>query len=111
MIKLNGLPLLSFNTSYGDIPEVEWVKQHNLEDQVIFNSSSTRALMNAAQDGLGAAILPDFLAGKSDELIAISHPPIPNRQLWLVSHRDMKSHPYVTHVKQWIIETCRDILG
>ena len=100
------LPFMSFNDGYGSIPETSWFDYQGLKDNICFMSSSTRAQLHACQAGLGAAILPSYLAQNTD-LVQIDAPPVPSRPLWLVFHKDMQSQPAIKHVKSWIVDACK----
>jgi DNA-binding transcriptional LysR family regulator len=75
---------------------------------VVFTGSTSEIQQAAAREGLGIAILPDFLAENDPGLVAIAEdrPPLA-REVWLVVHRDLKEAPAVRAVM-----TClKDALG
>lgn len=100
------LPFLSFNDRYGEIPETQWLQSRGLKENICFVSSSTHAQLNACMEGVGAAILPSYLAKKT-ALVQLDTPPVPSRSLWLVFHKDMKSKPAIVRVRKWVTETCK----
>ena len=50
------LPVLTYDDSYGRLPELTWVDALDRPFEIVMRSSSTRALLQAAQCGTGAAL-------------------------------------------------------
>lgn len=96
--------LVWLDRQYGEIAENIWLKAQGLEACIRFSSSSVRALLNAAVEGVGIAPLPAFSARKAG-LIEVPHRAMPERQPWLVFHRDTKTNPRLQLVRDWIV-TC-----
>ena len=99
--------LLSISTAYGDIPEVHWVRQQHLEDNVICQSTSSRALLRAAQAGAGIAI-GSRAAARQMGLIEIPTAELPSREVWLISARANQNLPRLSHVKNWISDAFKE---
>lgn len=102
-------PLLAFDDSFGDIAEVQWLRESGLGPNVVMKSLSSRALINAAAAGLGVAVAPRFLAMNAG-LIEIAASPIPPRQVWLVLHRDLRNNRQMRIVRNWVASTVRAAL-
>jgi len=102
--------LLVFSEVYGKIAEVKWVNEQSLNNAVVLRSSSSRALFEAAKSGIGIAIMAKFLAVKHG-LIEVPAKKIPNRQAWLISHRETKSQADIRLVKRWISTTFKQALA
>jgi DNA-binding transcriptional LysR family regulator len=96
--------LVWLDRQYGEIAENTWLKAQGLEASIRLSSSSVRALLNAAVEGVGIAPLPAFAARKAG-LIEVPHRAMPERQPWLVFHRDTKTNPRLQLVRDWIV-TC-----
>lgn len=97
--------LLSFDDSYGPIPERVWIDHHKLGGRVVMRSSSTRALLRAVKAGVGIALLPDLQAAREADLVAIRDPrPVAPRTLWLAVHRDLRDVGAVRVVRDWIVD-------
>ena len=95
-----------FDDSYGDIPEILWVREQGLIDAIVMRSNASRALFQAACSGTVIAPVPDFLA-RLHGLIEVPSAPLPKRQPWLVFHRDTRAHPVLKTVRDWIATSCR----
>ncbi|MFZ5732346.1 MAG: LysR family transcriptional regulator [Pseudomonadota bacterium] len=98
--------LISFDDSYGPIPERAWIDQYELGGRVVMRSSSTRAILAAVKAGIGIALLPDFQAARESDLVAIRDPrPVIPRAVWLAVHRDQRNVHAIRVVRDWIAET------
>jgi DNA-binding transcriptional LysR family regulator len=67
----------SYDDSYGDIAEVQWLREQGLEQHLILKTSSTRALVQMVLAGRCIALLPDRLAIGDDRLVAFGDAPRP----------------------------------
>lgn len=103
MTALQSLPVLSYDDSYGDIAEIVWLRAQGLSQNVVARLSSTRGLLRAAEAGAGIAILPRRLARHSPSLLCLPSPPIPSREVWMVTHRDLAKIEPLRIVRQWIV--------
>lgn len=100
--------LLGFDDSYGRIAEVVWMEDAGLSSAIAVRSSSTRALLNATEAGVGIALLPRLLAGARRELIELPAPmPPPSRPVWVVTHRDLRRVRSLRVVREWIVDAFR----
>lgn len=98
------LALLWYDDLFGDIPENLWLTQNGLAGQVLFRSSSVRALTYAACSGLGAAPLPRFI-GVKHGLVQLPKVHLPTRTPWVAFHRDDRNKQVHKIVRNWI-KTC-----
>lgn len=104
-LKLNEERLVWYDQAYGDIAENVWIREQGLLDRTIMRSGSVRALMKAAKTGIGIAPVPTFLAAKSD-LVSAPSAPLPDRQTWIVFHRDARALSHQKRVRDWIRQAC-----
>ena len=105
-IKLQDERLLVYDSSYGRLPELDWITRHGLGEAVVMRTGSTRALITAARSGAGIALLPSVFAGREPILVEIptAHP-LPVRQPWLIVHRDLRKQRSVRLTQHWIAST------
>jgi DNA-binding transcriptional LysR family regulator len=104
--------LLSFNDSYGRIPETTWIETLGLEGRVAFKTSSTRALLKAVSAGAGLALLPDLFARRVPGLVPIPMAKaLPSRTPWLVVHRDLRRARHLRPVRAWIVQSFKTAIG
>ena len=104
-LKLSEEQLVWYDQAYGDIAENVWIREQGLLDRTIMRSGSVRALMKAAITGIGIAPVPTFLAAKTD-LVPVPAPPLPDRQTWIVFHRDARALAQQKRVRDWIRQAC-----
>ena len=105
-LDLNAAQLLTYDDTYGPIAEVAWMQSMGLSDASRIRSSSTRALLMATLAGAGIGLLPEVFARQHDQLVQISTPvAIPDRDIWLMSHKDLKRSPNHRIVRAWILKT------
>lgn len=98
--------LIGYDDTYGRIAEVRWMSEHGLDNRIVLRTSSTRAILNAAVAGVGAAILPQLLAERHSELVALVPPvPIAPRKIWLVWHRDLGRLASLKLARDWIVHS------
>lgn len=109
-IDLRGEKLLGLSAVYGDIPEVRWIREQGLSDAVIMTSSSTAALIHAAAADNGV-VLGARVICLAAGLIEIPAPKVPARELWLVSHADVRKSPHIARVKSWVSTSIRKALA
>jgi DNA-binding transcriptional LysR family regulator len=79
----------------GELPA--WAKAHGFEPpETVWRSDAYGAQMALARAGLGAALLPCFIADKDPELARV--PPgetWPSREIWVLTHKDLLAAPRV----------------
>jgi DNA-binding transcriptional LysR family regulator len=105
-LDLSAARLLTYDDTYGPIVEVAWTRSMGLSDASRIRSSSTRALLMATLAGAGIGLLPEVIARQYDQLVRVPTPvPIPDRDIWLMSHKDLKRSPNHRIVRAWILQT------
>lgn len=102
-LDLRDARIVGYDDGYGAIPEVRWIKDNGLDNNVVVRTSSTRAIVNAVASGVGAGILPRLLARRHSSLVELPSPsPIPPRAVWLVWHRDLRRSKPLKQVRDWV---------
>ena len=94
--------LLAYDDSYGALPETAWIAAAGLSQRVVLRSGSTRALLTATLAGAGIALLPDVIASRHADLVALTGTPrIPPRTPYITWHRDLGHDPHIRRVADW----------
>lgn len=97
---------ITYDDTYGRIPELRWIGEQRLDGQVILRTSSTRATLNAVRAGIALAILPDVMARSHGDLVPVPVSiPVPARNFWLVWHRDLGRSQALREVRSWVTES------
>jgi len=90
---LDKVPLIGWD-NHIDLPAVKWLKKiTKREPNFRFNTLGAQVV--AIRNGLGAGILPHFLA---EDLVEIETTPIKLESLWLVSHANETTTPRIRAV-------------
>lgn len=72
------------------VPHV-WKKKSLGERQVIFSSSASLAVQNAAAEGMGFTLLPCYLGDADPRLVQVGEPVEPLKiELWVLTHPDLR---------------------
>jgi DNA-binding transcriptional LysR family regulator len=87
------------------LPEVSWVSEHVPQHDISYVSNSLVGVMNAAEEGLGAAVLPLYLAAQSPRLTMLRSLPEISREVWIVFPPEFRDEPRFRAVIDWLMET------
>lgn len=81
----------------------DWLQLNGHSDRCQYRSNSVLDMFAAARNGIGAAILPCYLADECDDL-ARSGEGVPelSTDLWLVTHPDLRQTERIRLVFDWI---------
>jgi DNA-binding transcriptional LysR family regulator len=73
---------------------------------VVFEASDLFSLQEAARSGLGAVVLPTFVADSDPDLVVLPTPiAAPTRELWLVTYPDLARSVAVRAVMTFLADT------
>jgi DNA-binding transcriptional LysR family regulator len=86
------------------VPTV-WKSKEQGEDRAVFQCRASRAVQNAAAEGLGLTFLPCYVGDVDSRLIRISDP-IENldMQLWVLTHPDLRNAARVRSLMAFLYE-------
>ncbi|MBH3172709.1 LysR family transcriptional regulator [Serratia marcescens] len=97
---------LAYDHHYRQQPHQQWLVQLLQGRPVVFQASDLFSLQQAARSGLGAAVLPTFVADGDPELVALpTANAAPTRELWLVTYPDLARTAAVRAVMNFLAET------
>ncbi len=101
------LPVLTYDDSYGRLQEHEWIDHFARATEIVLRTSSTRALIQAAVAGVGAALLPASFARSAGliELVDMTKPF--QRTPWITVHQDLRRLPHIRATTNWIAKSFR----
>lgn len=88
---------------HGPLPQTEWMTGAGLTARL--RLSDAGAALEAAAEGLGIALLPRFSGQRDARLRELSRPdlpPMPTREVWLLSHRSQHNYARIRAVIRWI---------
>jgi DNA-binding transcriptional LysR family regulator len=86
------------------LPETSWVSEHVPDHAISYVSNSLTGVMNAAEEGLGAAVLPVYLAAQSPRLALLRPLPEISREVWIAFPPEYRDEPRFRAVIDWLME-------
>lgn len=93
------------------LPEVSWVSEHVPKHDISYVSNSLTGVMNAAEEGLGAAVLPLYLAEQSPRLTLLRPLPEISREVWIAFPPEFRDEPRFRAVIDWLMETLQQSIA
>lgn len=103
-IDLGAGPILTYDDSFGRLPELDWLDGLGLANAIRMRTGSTRALLTATLAGAGIGMVACRLVRPGSGLVELPVPvPPPLRTPWLVVHRDLRRLAPVAAAHRWII--------
>ena len=86
------LPVIGWGETALPVKAAEWLAETVPDEAVVFRSSSLINQMRCALAGMGVAVLPRYLADPEPGLVRLL-PDVPEltRELWLITHQDLKA--------------------
>lgn len=87
----DGIRLISMDSAFGSLPDVEWVKRMLPKAKIMFGSNNRGVQARMCAEGGGFAVLPCPLGDATPGLsrIDLGEAP-PGRDVWLGYHRDLR---------------------
>lgn len=103
-VDLAASPILTYDDSFGRIPELAWLDNLGLAGAVRLRTGSTRALLTATLAGAGVGLLPRLFIRPGAGLVEVpTDIAPPTRTPWLTVHRDLRRLAPVAAAHRWII--------
>ncbi|EBR8574875.1 LysR family transcriptional regulator [Salmonella enterica subsp. enterica serovar Java] len=95
---------ISYDNNYQHQPHQQWLQQLLQGRPVVFQASELFSLQQAARTGLGAVVLPVFVADGDPDLVQVQTSiPAPEREIWLVTYTDLARTAVVRAAMNFII--------
>ena len=89
-----------------------WLAQHAPHSPIALATNSRRIQHAACSAGMGAAILPSWIADRDPNLVCLLPPEkVMTVELWLVTHRDLLRTARVRAVVDFLADLCREMVG
>ena len=86
----------------------EWQRQNLPEANIVLRSNSFVGLRDAAENGLGLALLPCSMGDLSPHLVrADAFPETLVTAIWVATHKDMIGSAKVQSILSWFVEAIR----
>lgn len=99
-------PWLGYDEAFAELPEQRWLDERVRPQRRPATASDVPTLLALARHGAGAAVLPCFLVDGVAELTRITGPePVCRRELWLLSHPDLRAVRRIAAFADWLAGT------
>jgi DNA-binding transcriptional LysR family regulator len=96
---------IAYDDSMDDAPQQKWLQSVTAGGEIVLRTNDLENQAAAARSGLGVAVLPDFLGEPDPRLERYDITPAPpNRDVWLLVHRDLRQAPLVRAVMEFLTE-------
>ncbi|CAI1124525.1 LysR family transcriptional regulator [Serratia grimesii] len=96
---------IAYDHHYQHQPHQQWLQQLLQGRPVVFQASDLFSLQEAARSGLGAVVLPTFVADSDPELVTLpTSIAAPIRDLWLVTYPDLARSTAVRTVMTFLTD-------
>lgn len=93
-------------------PARTWLQRHVPRARLVLRASSTTVLMAACAAGGGLALLPAQVAEHEPQLLPLlARAALPHRELWAVTHQDLRKSARVASVLAWLERLFTDATG
>jgi DNA-binding transcriptional LysR family regulator len=106
------LPWVTYEEAMSGLPQARWIAAAVKRERgaVAVAVNDAEAIVEAVRAGLGRSLLPQALVGADPALRRgrlTGLPPLPERELWLLTHPDQSALSRVTAVVAWVEATVR----
>ncbi len=96
---------VGYDDSLRRVPQQEWLGRYAGSRRFVLRTNDLLSLTAAAAAGLGVTVIPHYLARTDPSLhLADAAAAPPERDIWLVSHPDVRRSPRVRAVAELIVE-------
>ncbi|CAI1131564.1 LysR family transcriptional regulator [Serratia quinivorans] len=96
---------IGYDHHYQNQPHQQWLQQLLQGRPVVFQASDLFSLQEAARSGLGAVVLPTFVADGDPDMVTLPTAiAAPTRELWLVTYPDLARSTAVRAVMNFLAE-------
>ena len=103
------LPWITYEEGLSHLPQARWMAANvPMEEIAPMLVGDAETIVHAIHAGLGKSLLPCFVADPDPRLRRLGGPQaVLTRELWLLTHRDLRHHARVSSVVDWLVELAR----
>ena len=113
------LPWITYADAMADLPQARWIAQETARAGRSGSEAAPRVLVNdaeailaAVEAGLGKSLLPVALGDSNPALRRLGAGPASlRREIWLMTHPELKDLPRIKAVTDWLVESLDTILS
>lgn len=106
---LTGIPLIGFTGQEPAWPPVQWQAKAELAMQTVFRSDDAACRQAAMEAGVGAAILPCFLAEQKPGVTRLAGPEtLGSVELWLAAQKEVRHVSRLRETADFLVNLMKD---
>lgn len=98
---------IAYDAPLDHVAQQAWLHERLAGRRIVFRASDLFSQVEAARAGLGAAVLPTFMAEAEPALVALPADDPPARDIWLATYPDLRRSPPVRAVMDFLA----DVIG
>ncbi|MBO9136631.1 LysR family transcriptional regulator (plasmid) [Rhizobium sp. B230/85] len=107
------LPWLTYEEGMAHLPQARWIAKAVEEDGIRspLAVNDAEAMLQGVEAGLGRGLLPCMVADQISGLRRIHHdgPAFPEREIWLLTHPDLRHLARIAAVLAWVEASIRKV--
>jgi len=107
---LAGHDAVTYDPRFEGIPEIAWFERREAPPHFALRVSSAAAIYQAVRSGCGLGILPTYVTGRGLVRL-VEGEDLPQRDLWLAIHEDLRQSPRVRAVADYCANVVRRVVG
>ena len=98
-------PWIGFEADLDHVPQTRGLHRAIGVPRYVLRANATATHLAACAAGHGLALLPTFVARRSPELVQVApRTPGPSRDLWAVTHSQLRGNARVAQVMRWLAD-------
>jgi DNA-binding transcriptional LysR family regulator len=109
---LSQVDIITWTDECAHLRGSSWFAKHAPHSPIALATNSRRIQHAACKAGMGAAILPAWIADRDPNLVCLLPPAkVMTVQLWLATHRDLLRTARVRAVAGFLADLCKEMVG
>jgi DNA-binding transcriptional LysR family regulator len=94
---------IAHESRWDQTPESRWFQQYVSSERLVLRTRTTTAVLSACASGHGLTVLPvAFTEGDARLVRVLADAQVPVRELWAITHEDLRHSPPVTATMRWL---------
>jgi DNA-binding transcriptional LysR family regulator len=105
---LSGHDVIGYGAGLASVPAAKWLEEHAAAAKIVVHSNESTAMLAAAVDGLGLAVLPCYLSDPEPALVRLTPDVLATRPASLVYRREVRRSAPVRAIIRFVVEVMRE---